>query len=118
MSDDKIQLKRKAKGQRPLYFHDPDIDRLLAMLMGLVGEVSVLRDRLDTVERLAQEHNLFSQQQIEAFVPSEQVLQERAQLRETLLGEVTRVVTGDIEDLQNLEMTTYESAIKLVEDAL
>lgn len=118
MSDDQIQLKRKAKGKRPMYFHNPDIDKLLAMIMGLVGEVSILRDRLDTVERLAQEHDIFSQKEIEAFVPSEQVLQERAQLRETLLGEVTRVISGDLEDLQDLEQTSYESAIKLVEEDL
>jgi len=115
MSNEHIKLKRKAKGQRPLYFQDPDIDRLLAMLMGLVGEVCVIRDRLDTVERLVQKHGLFSQKDIENFVLSEQVLHERARLRETLLGEVTRIVAGDIEDLQNSEVTTYENAIKLVE---
>ncbi|MDE0783204.1 MAG: hypothetical protein OSB34_08490 [Planktomarina sp.] len=115
MSEEQIQLKRKAKGQRPLYFQNPEIDRLLAMLMGLVGEVCVIRDRLDTVERLAQKHDLFSQQEIEAFVPSEEVLQERACLRKTLLGEVTRVISGDIEDLQNIDLTSYESAINLVE---
>jgi|TARA_B110000967_G_scaffold1914_1_gene2085 hypothetical protein len=115
MSDDQIQLKRKAKGPRPLYFNDPDIDRLLAMLMGLVGEVCVIRDRLDTLERLADKHDLISQQEIEDFVPSEAVLQERATMRDTLLGEVTRVVSGDIEDLQNLQLTSYENAIKQVE---
>ena len=115
MSEEQIQLKRKAKGKRPLYFQNPEIDRLLAMVMGLVGEVCVIRDRLDTVERLAQKHDLFSQQEIEAFVPSEEVLQERACLRKTLLGEVTRVICGDIEDLQNIDLTSYESAINLVE---
>ena len=36
-------------------------------------------------------------------------------MRDTLLGEVTRVVSGDIEDLQNLQLTSYENAIKQVE---
>ena len=31
------QLKRKAKGERPYFFPDPSIDKLLAMLMGLAG---------------------------------------------------------------------------------
>ena len=115
MSDEQTQLKRKAKGPRPLYFKDPDIDRLLAMLMGLVGEVCVIRDRLDTLERPVDKHNLVSRQEIEDFVPSEEVLQERASLRETLLGEVMRVVSGDIEELQNLQPITYENAIKKVE---
>ena len=41
-------LPRKAKGERPFFFDNPDVDKLLAMLMGLAGEVSVMRDRLDT----------------------------------------------------------------------
>lgn len=101
MSDTEIQLKRAAKGPRPMYFENPDIDRLLAMLMGLAGEVSVLRDRLDTVERLAQEHNLFSQADIEAYQPSEQVLVDRARNREILLGEVTRIISSEVEELQS-----------------
>ena len=71
------------------------------MLMGLAGEVSVLRDRLDTVERLAQEHNLFSQADIEAYQPSEQVLVDRARNREILLGEVTRIISSEVEELQS-----------------
>lgn len=48
----------------------------------------------------------------------EQILQKRARLCETLPGEVVRVACGDIEDLQDLELSTYESAIKLVEEDL
>ena len=39
---------------------------MLSMLMGLAGEVSVMRDRLDTVERLAEEKGVFGQADIEA----------------------------------------------------
>ena len=54
------QLKRKAKGQRPTFFDNPDTDKLVSMLMGLAGEVSVMRDRMDTVERLLGEKGLLS----------------------------------------------------------
>ena len=40
------RLRRTAKGKRPRYFSDPATDRLLGILMSLIGEVSVLRDRL------------------------------------------------------------------------
>jgi hypothetical protein len=39
-----VQLPRKAKGQRPAYFSDPAVDKLLSMTMALAGEVSVLRE--------------------------------------------------------------------------
>ena len=54
-SDDKqqqIKLLRTAKGKRPQYFSDPAFDKLLAIVVSLISEVSVVRDRLDTVELL------------------------------------------------------------------
>ena len=43
---------------RPAFFDDPAVDKLLAMNMALLGEICVLRDRLDTHERLASRHGL------------------------------------------------------------
>ena len=40
-TDNKVVLPKKAKGARPYFFEDANQDKLLAMLMGLVGEVSV-----------------------------------------------------------------------------
>jgi hypothetical protein len=45
-------MAKTAKGKRPVYFEDPQVDKLLAMVIALTGEVSVLRERLDTLERL------------------------------------------------------------------
>lgn len=117
MLDQDVKLKRKAKGQRPTYFENPEVDTLLAMLMGLVGEVSVMRDRLDTVERLAEERGLFNQTDIESFIPSEAVLEERAKNREIMLGEITRVISSDIEGLRSGGDTEYENAVRFVEGA-
>ena len=49
-----IKMSRHAKGKRPVFFPDePAADRLMTMLMALVTEVAVMRERLDTVESLA-----------------------------------------------------------------
>ena len=45
------QLPRKASGPRPEYFEDPAIDKVLSMALALAGEVAVMRDRIDTLER-------------------------------------------------------------------
>ena len=42
----------RAKGARPKYFEDPATDRLLSIVMALAGEVAVVKERLDSVERL------------------------------------------------------------------
>ena len=108
------QLKRKAKGERPYFFPDPSIDKLLAMLMGLAGEVSVLRDRLDTVERLAEQNKLFTRSEIENYQPDEAALKERAQRRAVLLGEVTRIIQAELEGMQDDDEAPYSQALELV----
>ena len=57
------------------------------MLMGLAGEVSVMRDRMDTVERLLGEKGLLTQSDIDNFVPSEDVLMQRAETRDLFWGD-------------------------------
>ena len=49
-----LELQKKAKGERPRYFEDPAIDKVLSITLALAGEVAVLRDRVDTIERLSE----------------------------------------------------------------
>ncbi len=114
MSDNPA-LPRKAKGERPFFFDNPDVDKLLAMLMGLAGEVSVMRDRMDTIEQLAKERGLFSADDIEAYEPSAEVMQQRAARRQEMLGEITRIVYSEIEGLEATSEIPYESAVHAVE---
>lgn len=92
------ELLRTAKGKRPQYFSDPDVDRLLAIIVPLIGEVSVLRDRLDTVERLAEKHGLFAQEEIENFVPAESAQTARDAWREQYLDRVFRITQSELEE--------------------
>ena len=61
-------MSRKAKGKRPVYFNDPENDKLLAITMAVAGELSVLRERLDTIERLARAKGLLSLDEIEGYM--------------------------------------------------
>jgi hypothetical protein len=57
----------KTKALHPHFFDDPNVDRLMTMVMNLAAEVSVLRERLDTHEQVAAEKKLFTPADIEAF---------------------------------------------------
>jgi hypothetical protein len=46
-------LPRRAKGARPRFHDEPAIDRLIAIVVALASEVSVLADRLATLEQLS-----------------------------------------------------------------
>ena len=88
---------KKAKGKRPVYFDNPESDKLLAMVLALAGEVSVLRDRLDTLERLAQAKGLISIQEIETYRPDEQVEQEREQQRSEYIAHILQIIQEDLD---------------------
>ena len=92
------RLRRTAKGKRPRYFSDPAVDRLLGMLMTLIGEVSVLRDRLDSVERLIEKGGLFSREEIDAYMPDAEAEAEREDTRRRYIERVMRVVQNEMEE--------------------
>lgn len=92
-------MAKKAKGKKPIYFENPESDKLLAMVLALTGEVSVLHERLDTIERLALTKGLISVEEIENYQPNEQVEQEREQWRQAYLERILRVVTEELDTL-------------------
>ena len=110
------RLKRKAKGERPYFFDDAAVDKVVAMVMGLSGEVAVMRDRLDTLERLLENKGLVKRGEIDAYDPPAKVMAERAAWREVFLGEVLRIVEIELEAAASGDTAPYDSAIAAVED--
>jgi hypothetical protein len=96
--ENEFHLQKHAKGQRPYFFDDPAIDKLLAMLMASCGEVAVLRDRLDTIERIMETKGLFERDEIESFRPTKSVLEERDARREDSLAQILRIVDVDVDN--------------------
>ena len=86
-----VNLPRVHKGRRPSFFADPAIDQVMTFVLELVTEVSVLRERLDTVERLLDSKTLISRDDIEAYRADPDVAQERAAWREAYLNRVLRM---------------------------
>jgi len=89
----------KAKGKRPQYFDDPAIDRTLSIVMAIAGEVSVIRERLDTVERLLDAKGSISRADIETYVPDRAAAAERGLITKEYLARILRGVQQDMEAL-------------------
>lgn len=85
---------RIAKGRRPFFLETPESDKLLAMITALVGEVSVLKDRLDTHERLAAAGKVATPEEIEAYTPDEFIVDEREVARTAMLDRVFRIISA------------------------
>jgi hypothetical protein len=87
----------KAKGKRPQYFEDPAIDRTLSILLAVAGEVSVLRERLDTVERLLETKGTISRADIDAYQPGRDAAYERGLAAKEYIARIMRGVQQDME---------------------
>jgi hypothetical protein len=98
----------KAKGKRPQYFEDPAIDRLMSITMALVGEVSVMRERMDTIERLLDANGTISRVDIEAYEPDREAGRERGLITRDYIHRVMRGVQQDMEALAELDTPSVE----------
>lgn len=93
----------KAKGRRPEYLDNPFEERMLSMLMAVIGEVSVLRERLDTVERLLEAKGSITRADIETYAPDLETGKERNRITRDYIARVMRGVQQDMEALADLE---------------
>ncbi|MDX2223857.1 MAG: hypothetical protein SFV21_13985 [Rhodospirillaceae bacterium] len=83
---------RRAKGAQPHFFDDPNVDRLMTMIMVMAEEISVLRERLDTHEQVARARGAFGPDDIEAFKPDDAVSDARDAWRKKFLDRLIEPV--------------------------
>lgn len=105
-------IQRTAKGKKPVYF-DAVTDRLLNMIVALVGEVAVLRDRLDTVELLSEAGGVFPQSAVDGFATPPEQHARREAWREAYLARVMRTIEDEIARMGE----TDEEAAEIFEGA-
>lgn len=92
----KVKLARTAKGKRPRYFADPATDKLLNMVVNLMAELSVTRDRLDTVERLLDDRGIVPVAAVETYRPEGAIEAERDKKRAEMIQRVLRPVEREL----------------------
>jgi hypothetical protein len=95
---------RTAKGKKPQYFSDPAIDKLLSIVISMAGELSVTRERLDTVERLLEEKKILTISEIDHYQPSEEVDAVRTQARAQFIETLLRVLEAEFEEITRPDM--------------
>lgn len=104
MSDDSVdwiaRAGTRAKGKRPDTLHDFNAERTLSILLAIAGEVSVLRERLDTVERLLDAKGTISRGDIEAYQATGDAAYERALMAKEYVARIMRGVQQEMEAMQ------------------
>ena len=91
---------RRAKGKRPEYFEDPAVDRLFSTVFALAAEVSALRERQDTIERLLDEKGTLSRADIEAYEPDREAGEERGLATRAYVSRIMRGFQQHVEAME------------------
>jgi predicted Ser/Thr protein kinase len=91
-------LPRTVRGKRPAFHEQAATDRLIAMVLALTSEVSVLRDRVATLEALTAGRDA-----VDAFVPDLEERKHREAEREAYLGRVLHIMREEIADIEGDE---------------
>jgi hypothetical protein len=90
----------KPAGKRPYFFDDPAVERVLAITMAVAQEVAVVRERLDTIERLLEKKGSLTRADIDAYTPDPASATERAEWQRMYISRVLRIVQQEIEAMK------------------
>ena len=82
---DDLKVIRDAKGKRPQFYDAPGMDQAMSMILVLANEISVIRDRLDSAERVAKDHGIDLAMGIEQLQLDQAALEEREGRRQDFL---------------------------------
>jgi hypothetical protein len=91
MPKNPIELPKVTKGKRPYFFDDPNIDQMMTFILELLTEVSVVRERMDTIERLLDRKTSITRAEIEDYRPDADVEAERVAWRDAYVKRVLRL---------------------------
>ena len=90
----------RARGKRPYFFKDPDVERVLSIAMVVAMEHAVTRQRLDALERLIEQKGLFTREELEQFHPDATAEAQRTRWTQEYIARVLRIVQQDTEAMQ------------------
>lgn len=104
--NDVLMAGDKAKGGRPYFFNDPSVERVLNIAMAVATEVAVVRERIDTIERLLEAKGLLNRAELEAFVPTDEQAEERQLWHARYAARILRIVQQELDALARPENNT------------
>jgi hypothetical protein len=110
-------MHRVPNGRHPYFFEDKAIDQLLAMVSALAGELSVVHERNDALERVLESRGLLDRRDLDTFAPDAGAQAERDAWREELLSRVYRILEVERTNLARMDTPErYEAVIAELAD--
>ena len=106
--DPLVLANRRAKGKRPQFLDDPAVERVLSITMALAGELSVARERIDTLERLLVQRGVLGADAIQTFVPDAAALAARDAWGREYIARILRIVDQDVQAMRDAAEPSVE----------
>ena len=112
-----IKVQRDARGKRPQFYAEPHVaaagvDHAMSMILVLAQEFLVMRDRLDTVERVCAAKGVMLEKEIEDYHPSEEVLAVREARRQEFLTRLYYLARKEASEAAGADTSDrYEKAL-------
>jgi hypothetical protein len=108
--------RRTAKGRRPQYFQDPAVDHLHSMILSLVEELSVTRDRADALERLLEQSGVLNSTLLDQYQANDVAAAERQERRERFIARVFKTFADQAErETEDLAAPPFEEVVRIVD---
>jgi polyhydroxyalkanoate synthesis regulator phasin len=101
--NDVLMASNKSKGGRPYFLEDPAVERVLNITMAIATELAVTRERLDTIERLLASKGILSKDDINKYVPDDDVAEERQLAHARYVAKILRIVQQEMESVAKPE---------------
>lgn len=98
----------KAKGKRPWFLDNPDTERVMNITLALMQEFAVMRERMDTIERLLERDGQVTKAAIDAFEPSKAEAEERGLWTQEFIARCLRILQQDREALNLVKEDSSE----------
>jgi hypothetical protein len=107
------RAERQAKGARPTFYAQSGLDHAMSMILVLASELSVLRDRVDSMERVGKKHGIDFANEIDALELDQEALSARETARQELLRRLYYLASKEAQELA--ENDTGERLKQVVE---
>jgi hypothetical protein len=92
-----------SRGRRPQFSETAGVDQLLSMVLVLASELSVLRDRVDSIERVAAAKGIDLAGEIERLAFDQAALDARETRRQELLQRLYYLMRKEAHELENAD---------------
>jgi hypothetical protein len=114
MTENRPHAFRHARGKRPQFYDTAGLDQAMSMIMVLANELCVVRDRLDSAERVAKASGLDLATGIETLEFDQAALEEREERRQEFLRRLFYVQLKDADEAAQAQ--TAESFTRTIEE--